>query len=322
VPGRHDKGRADALRFGAIRDATAGTARDRERKNMADRMLRMMIDAGELVVAPGVFDALTAKMAEAQGFRAVYMTGYGTAAMNLGLPDLGLLTMTEMVQNASRISAAVDVPVIADADTGFGNPINVVRAVGEYERAGVTALHMEDQVWPKRCGHMTGKSVIEAEDMAAKIRAAVDARTDPDLLIIARTDSLATHGLDEAVARMRLYAEAGADVLFIEAPTSVEEMRRIPKLLPDKPHLVNLAPRTPNLSISELKDMGYSIAVFPGICLAACVNACIEELRRLAESGRQRDFTDWIQSFTELNDFLKVPYYLEIDARYRSGAGG
>jgi 2-methylisocitrate lyase-like PEP mutase family enzyme len=291
---------------------------ERERTGMARKALRELIEAGELVVAPGVFNPLTAMIAEAQGFKAVYMTGFGTACMNHGYPDLGLLTMTEMVENAARIAAAVSVPVIADADTGYGNPINVVRTVREYEKAGVAAIHIEDQVWPKRCGHMTGKAVIEAEDMAAKIRAAVEARSDPGFLIIARTDALATHGFEEAIERGRLYAEAGADVLFIEAPTTVDEMAEIPRRLPERPHLVNMAPRTPNLPVEELKRMGFSIAIFPGICLAACITACIEELRAFKANGRQKDFSDWVQSFTVLNDFLKVPYYLELDSRYRS----
>jgi 2-methylisocitrate lyase-like PEP mutase family enzyme len=285
---------------------------------MANKTLKELIEAGELVVAPGVFNPLTAMITEAQGFEAVYMTGFGTSAMNHGYPDLGLLTMTEMVQNAERIAASVSIPLIADADTGYGNPINVVRTIQEYEKAGASAIHMEDQVWPKRCGHMTGKGIIDADEMAAKIRAAVEARSDPDFLIIARTDAIATHGFEHAVERGHLYAEAGADVLFIEAPTSVEEMEQIPKRLPERPHLVNMAPRTPNLPVADLKDMGFSIALFPGICLAASIAACIEELQRFKENGKQRDFSDWIQSFSELNDFLKVPYYLELDSKYRS----
>jgi 2-methylisocitrate lyase-like PEP mutase family enzyme len=285
---------------------------------MAGDTLKKKIDAGGMVVAPGAFNAMTAKIVESQGFEAVYMTGFGTACMNYGYPDLGLLTMSEMVDNAARMARAVDIPVIGDADTGFGNPINVSRTIQEFERAGVGAIHMEDQVWPKRCGHMLGKSVIDAEDMAAKIRAAVDARIDPNMLIIARTDAIAANGFEDAVARGRLYAEAGADVLFLEAPTTVEEMEQIPKRLPDKPHLVNMAPRTPNLPVDDLRKMGFSIAIFPAICLGAAISSCIDELKAFAENGRQRDFSDWSQSFGELNEFLRVPYYLEMDSRYRS----
>ncbi len=285
---------------------------------MATDALRKKIDAGEMVVAPGAFDAMTAKIVEAQGFDAVYMTGFGTACMNHGYPDLGLLTMTEMVENAGRMARAANIPLIADADTGFGNPINVTRTIQEFERAGVAAIHMEDQVWPKRCGHMLGKNVIDADEMAAKIRAAVDARTDPNMLIIARTDAIAAKGFEDAVARGKLFAEAGADILFLEAPTTVEEMEQIPKRLPDRPHLVNMAPRTPNLPVADLKKMGFSIAIFPGICLAATISACIEELQRFDANGKQRDFSEWVQSFTELNNFLQVPYYLEMDGKYRS----
>lgn len=285
---------------------------------MVSNTLKELIEEGGLVVAPGVFNPLTAMIAEAQGFEAVYMTGFGTATMNHGFPDLGLVTMTEMVENAARIASAVKIPLIADADTGYGNPINVVRTIHEYEKAGVAAIHMEDQVWPKRCGHMTGKAVIAAGEMATKIRAAADARSDPGFLIIARTDALAVHGFEEAIKRGRLYAEAGADVLFIEAPTTVDEMAEIPRRLPEKPHLVNMAPRTPNLPVEDLKKMGFSIALFPGICLAACISACIEELQAFKENGKQRDFSEWIQSFADLNDFLKVPYYLELDSKYRS----
>ncbi len=285
---------------------------------MATDTLKKKIDAGEMVVAPGAFDAMTAKIVEAQGFEAVYMTGFGTACMNHGYPDLGLLTMTEMVENAGRMARAVNIPLIGDADTGFGNPINVTRTIQEFERAGVAAIHMEDQVWPKRCGHMLGKNVIDADEMAAKIRAAVDARTDPNMLIIARTDAIAANGFEDAVARGKLFAEAGADILFLEAPTSVEEMEQIPKRLPDNPHLVNMAPRTPNLPIADLKKMGFSIAIFPAICLAATISSCIEELQKFQENGKQRDFTEWVQSFTELNNFLQVPYYLEMDGKYRS----
>ncbi len=285
---------------------------------MAEDTLRKKVDAGELVVAPGAFNAMTAKIIESQGFQGVYMTGFGTACMNFGYPDLGLLTMTEMVENAARMARAVDIPVIGDADTGFGNPVNVSRTIQEFERAGVGAIHMEDQVWPKRCGHMLGKSVIDAEDMAAKIRAAVDARRDPNMLIIARTDAIAVNGFEDAVARGRLYAEAGADVLFLEAPTTVEEMEQIPRRLPDRPHLVNMAPRTPNLPVDDLRKMGFSIAIFPAICLGAAISSCIDELNTFKENGRQRDFSDWAQSFGELNEFLRVPYYLEMDSKYRS----
>jgi 2-methylisocitrate lyase-like PEP mutase family enzyme len=283
----------------------------------AKKMREMIIDK-ELILAPGAFDALTAKIIEAQGFNAVYMTGYGTAAAVFGLPDLGLLTMTEMVQNASRIVDSINLPLIADADTGYGNPVNIVRTVREYEKAGVSAIHIEDQVWPKRCGHMMGKRVIEVEEMSGKIKAAVDSRRSSDFLIIARTDAIATHGFDHAIERGERYAEAGADILFIEAPENREQVEEIPRLLGTRPHLINMGPRTPNLSIDEIREMGYAMIIYPGVCLAATITACIEEVKRIRETGSQREFGDWIHSFVELNNFLGASYYSELEQRYQT----
>jgi 2-methylisocitrate lyase-like PEP mutase family enzyme len=221
-----------------------------------------------------------------------------------------------MVQNASRIVNAVNVPLIADADTGYGTIINVDRTVKEYEKAGVAAIHIEDQVWPKRCGHMLGKEVIDENEMINKLKAAVDARKNPDFLIIARTDAIATHGFDHAIERANLYAEAGADIIFVEAPKTKNQMRKIPKLFNKKPLLINMSPRTPNLPVKELKEMGYAIAIFPGICLAATILACREDVRLLKETGSQREFKDVLQSFAELNEFLGVPYYNELEKKF------
>jgi 2,3-dimethylmalate lyase len=282
-------------------------------KNLKKKMKKT-----KFIAAPGAYDALTAKIIESQGFPAVYMTGYGTSVSGFGLPDLGFLTMTEMVRNAARMADAVEIPLIADADTGYGNPMNVVRTVREFEKAGVSAIHLEDQQWPKRCGHMDGKMVVETRDMAAKIKAAVDARRDDDFLIIARTDALAVNGLDDAAERANIYSEAGADILFVEAPRTREEMEKIPEMLPDKPLLINMAPLTPNLSIQELQDMGYSLALYPGVCLAAVIAACNQEVRRLKDTGKQKDFSEMKQSFGELNEWLKAPYYLEMEQRYKT----
>ncbi|MBI9083552.1 MAG: isocitrate lyase/PEP mutase family protein [Desulfobacterales bacterium] len=285
----------------------------REEKN-----LRKKIEEGRLVSAPGAYDALTAKIAASQGFESVYMTGFGTSVSHFGLPDMGFLTMTEMVENARRMSDAVEIPLIADADTGYGNAMNVVRTVREYENAGVSAIHLEDQTWPKRCGHMSGKQVVDAEEMLSKIRAAVDARRDPDFLIIARTDALAIEGFDAAIDRAHRFAEAGADILFVEAPQSHEQMAEIPKRLPERPLLINMAPLTPNLSMDELEGLGYSVAIFPGICLAAAIQGCMDEVRQLRENGRQKDFSQWGQSFADLNKWLEAPRYSEMEQRYRS----
>ena len=194
--------------------------------------LRALLETGQTIVAPGAFDPLAARLVEEAGFPAVYMTGFGASAALLGRPDVGLLTMTEMAGNAARIAACVDIPLIADADTGYGNPINVIRTVGAYEAAGAAGIHIEDQVAPKKCGHMDGKLVIPAEEMAAKIQAATEARADPDFVIIARTDARAVEGFEQALARARRYLRAGADVLFIEALTSETEIAQAAERLP------------------------------------------------------------------------------------------
>lgn len=276
-----------------------------------------MLEKKELVQAPGVYDALAAKIVQSQGFNAVYMTGYGVSAGMFGFPDLGLVTMTEMVDSASRIADSVDIPLIADADTGYGNPINMVRTMREYEKAGVAAIQIEDQTWPKRCGHMAGKSVIDAKEFVGKIKAATDARTDQNFLIVARTDSLATNGFEHAIERAHMFSEAGADILFVEAPVDKEQVEKIPKSLTEKPLLLNLAPRTPNFSAEEIKRMGYAVVIYPGICLAAAITGFIDELKRIKETGKQRDFSDFISSFVELNNFLGVPYYQELEQKYR-----
>lgn len=283
------------------------------------RNLSRMIKSGEFIIAPGAYDALTARIIESEGFNAVYMTGFGTSAFHFGLPDRGLLTMTEMVQNANRIVNAINVPLIADADTGYGTVINVDRTVKEYEKAGVAAIHIEDQVWPKRCGHMLGKEVIPQNEMVSKLKAAVEARKNPDFLIIARTDAIATHGFDHAIERAHIYAEAGADIIFVEAPKTKNQLKKIPKLFNKKPLLINMGPRTPNLPVDELKEMGYAIAIFPGVCLAAAILACREDVRLLKETGLQREFKEVLQSFAELNEFLGVPYYNELEKKFDTG---
>src|SRR5438067_3096917 len=216
--------------------------------------LRELLAGPELVVAPGAYDGLSARFIAQAGFSLVYMTGFGAAASVLGQPDVGLLSMSEMVGTAAALAAVSgDLPLIADADTGYGNPINVRRTIHEYERAGVAGLHIEDQVWPKKCGHMEGKQVIPRDEMVQKIRAAVDARQDPDFVIIARTDANAVYGLEDALHRGLAYRQAGADIIFIEAPRSLRELHTIVQTLPDVPLLYNWAEsgKTPLLSLEE-----------------------------------------------------------------------
>src|SRR5579875_1604864 len=253
--------------------------------------LRELLGAGELVLAPGCYDALGARLVEEAGFSAAYMTGFGTAAGLLGRPDVGLLTQTEMVDNARRIAGAVEIPLIADADTGYGNPINVIRTVREYEAAGVAAIHIEDQVMPKKCGHMEGKQLIEAEEMVAKVRAAVAARRSEDFVIIARTDARAVEGLDGALERARRYRAAGADALFVEAPQSVQEIERIAEAFADVPLLFNYAEggKTPPVSHDFLRDRGFSIAIFPLSVLLTATAAIRSVLAGIRAAGSPLD---------------------------------
>src|SRR3954451_22936934 len=227
--------------------------------------LRALLDRGEPVLAPGAYDRLSARLIERAGFPAVYMTGFGASASLLGRPDVGLLSFAEMAGHARRLVQAVDVPVIADADDGYGNPLNVMRTVREYEAAGVAALHIEDQVAPKRCGHMEGKAVIDTADMVEKVRAAVEARRSPELVIIARTDARAVEGLDAALERARRYREAGADMLFVEAPESEEEVAAVAEAFPDTPLLFNWVDggRTPPLGLDRIRGLGFPLRFLP-----------------------------------------------------------
>lgn len=226
-------------------------------------LLRKMLSMDQILMAPGAHDVLTAKIIEQAGFNAVYMTGYGTSASLLGKPDVGLLTMTEMAQRAANMAEAVNIPVIADGDTGYGNAINVMRAVREYEKAGVACIQLEDQVLPKKCGHMLGREIVTKEEMVGKIKAACDARRDPDFMIMARTDARTNYSIDEAIERGKAYEEAGADILFIESVENVEEMRRVTSSF-NVPVLANMLEhgRTPLLSTKELEKIGYDLVIF------------------------------------------------------------
>lgn len=285
---------------------------------MKESSLKMMIGSNQLVQAVGVFDALCAMLVEFKGFPAVYMTGYGTSATLFGYPDLGLITMTEMVENAKRIADAVSIPIISDADTGYGNPINVYRTVREFEKSGVSAIHIEDQEWPKKCGYMSGKRVITTEDMIGKIKSALDSRSSDDFLIIARTDSLAVYGIDDAIERANLYADAGADLVYIDGVQTIEHLKRIPAQVNSKPNMVNLGPLTPNMSAAELKQMGYSVALYPAVCLAAMVTSVSKELDQLKTNKKQRNFTEWNHSFAGLNAFLGGGKFTRLEDKYRS----
>lgn len=269
--------------------------------------LRQLLAAPEPLVAPGAYDALSARLIEQAGFQAVYMTGFGTTASLIGRPDVGLLSATEMIDNARRIAGTVDVPVVADADTGYGNAINVVRTVQAFEHAGVAGIHLEDQVAPKRCGHLSGKAVVPASEMSEKIRAAIAARRDPEFVIIARTDAAAVNGLDDAIARARTYADAGADMLFVEAPTSEQDIATVAAQLHDTAPLVfNWAEggRTPPVTLARLADLGFSLVLFPIGTLLAATAGIRSLLDTLRADGTPAAALPGLPGFAEFTDLV------------------
>ncbi len=280
--------------------------------------LRKLISGKDTILAPGAYDALSARIIEQAGFPVVYMTGFGTSASLLGRPDVGLLTMTQMVDNARRIAQAVDVPVIADADTGYGNALNVIRTVQEYEMAGVSAIHIEDQVTPKKCGHMEDKQVISSSEMVEKIHAATEARRSPDFLIIARTDARAMEGLDSALRRGRMYREAGADALFIEAPQNEQEIEEVARTLADVPLLFNWAEggKTPPMPLERIAELGFRIVIFPIGALLVATKAIRELAAEIKKSGTPIRIASELMSFKDFNDFVGLPEIRQIERRF------
>ena len=291
---------------------------DLMQRNVGAGQLREMLAGTEPVLAPGAYDGLTARLVEKAGFEAVYMTGFGTAAALLGRPDIGLLTFSEMVDNARRIAQAVKVPVIADADNGYGNPINVIRTVREYEAAGVSAIHIEDQMAPKKCGHMEGKQVISASEMVEKVRAAVEARRSEDFVIIGRTDARAVEGIDGALERARSYRDAGADVLFVEAPQSEEEIAAVAEAFPDVPLLFNWVEsgKTPPVPLERLKELGFRLIIFPVSTLLAATRSIQEVLNQIRADGSPIGAMDQLLPVGEFMDFIGLPEIQELEERF------
>lgn len=288
---------------------------------MADQSkeLRQRLARPDILVAPGVFDGLTANLAAGAGFEALYLSGAAVAYTRLGRPDIGLATATEMAETMALIRDRVTVPVIIDADDGFGNALNVQRTTRTYERAGANALQLEDQAAPKRCGHLDGKILISADEMVGKIAAACDARTDPNTLIIARTDAIAVEGFDAAVDRAGRYVEAGADVLFVEAPNSSEELKRIPERLGRRvPLMANMVEggRTPTRNAAELEGLGYSLVIFPGGIVRAIARCASDFYASLARNGSNDAFRDRMFDFRQLNEVIGTPEMLALGARY------
>jgi len=284
--------------------------------------LRERLANRSIVVAPGVFDAFSALLAERAGFEALYLSGASIAYTRLGRPDIGLVTLTEVADTLARICERVAVPVMVDADTGFGNAINVLRTVKELERAGAGAIQLEDQAMPKRCGHLDGKTLVPAAEMAGKIRAALDARRSAETLVIARTDAVAVEGLEPALARAEIYREAGADVLFIEALRSVEDMRAATARFAGRaPLLANMVEggKTPLLAAAELEGIGYSIAIFPGGLVRALARAGTEYFENLKRTGSTAAFAGRMLDFEQLNALIGTPELLALGRRYEGG---
>ena len=283
--------------------------------------LRQLLREPGIIAAPGAYDCLTAKIIEREGFPAVYMTGAGTSAASVGKPDLGMTTMTEMVANAANIAATVDVPVIADADTGYGGILNVHRTVQQYERAGVAAIHIEDQDVPKRCGHLDDKEVIGTEEMALKIRAAVEARTDDDFVIIVRTDALAVTGMDDTLRRCEEYVKAGADALFIEALRTEEDIDLVTRAF-DVPLLYNFVEKgkSPLIPTPELERLGFKIVIFPGSIMFTVCRLVSEILGEIKDKGTTERLLDNMASPAEFFETLGLSEMLALDARFAAVA--
>lgn len=279
---------------------------------------RALLDAPEPVLLPGCYDALGARLIEQAGFDVVYMTGFGTSASLLGRPDVGLLGLHEMVDNARRITAATDLPVIADADTGYGNQINVIRTVQAYEQAGVAGIHLEDQMLPKKCGHMEGKVVVPRDEFVGKIRAAVSARRDPNFTIIARTDARAPHGLDEALDRARAARDAGADALFVEALQNNDELEQVAAALADIPLVFNWAEggKTPPLTIEQISELGFAMVIMPISTLLAATRAMQEALAQIKIDGTPVNAVESMPTFNEFTDTIGLPEVIDLEAKF------
>lgn len=279
--------------------------------------LRELINRKEILVVPGGFSPIVGMIAEQIGFEAVYMSGYAVSAFKLGLPDVGLMTMPEALETAKAMARAVNIPLICDIDTGYGNALNVLRTVGEFESIGVAGIQIEDQIWPKRCGHMEGKELIPSERMVGHIQAALDARQDKDFVIVARTDARTVLGFDEAIRRANLYAKAGADVIFVESPLSLKEIEEIPKQV-KIPLLINMAEggKTPLLTNQELQDLGYRVVIWPTSSTWAAGKAIERVLRELMDKGTTAHRLEEMMIFPEFNKLLGLGNIMDLQKKY------
>ena len=286
----------------------------------ATTRLRELVKSGKIVAAPGAHDPLTAKLIEREGFQALYVTGGGTTNVRTGFPEIGLSSMTDRVEAAQAIAGAVEIPVICDGDDGYGGPVSMIRTVRALEDAKVAAIHFEDQMPSKRrCGYMPGGELVPTGEMAGKIRAAVEARRDPDLMIIARVEALMTSGMDEVIARGKAYSGAGADMLFINGLKSMKQVEQVAQAF-DKPQLFNISSsgETPFVPLDQLQKLGFRIAIYPVFCLFAAVWNMQRVLRELKQTGSVSEFQDRMINFAELNDLLQLEKYLAQETRYQS----
>src|SRR6059058_4519621 len=283
------------------------------------QVFKQFLKRDKLLVAPGCFDGLSARLVEEAGFEAAYFSG-GAVARSMGLPDIGLVTMSEVIERAAQVVSAVKIPVIADADTGYGNAINLVRTVREYERVGVTAIHIEDQITPKRCGHLDGKEVISLPEMIKKLEAALASRADPDFCIIARTDARGVHGLDDAINRARAFARLGVDAVFVEAPQSESELEEIPRALPSVPLLVNVfkGGKTPMLPVERLEKMGYRIAIYPSETQRAGIYAMRQALSLLKRKGTTEAMDEALTTFKQRDTIVGLDDWQELERKFLS----
>lgn len=278
---------------------------------------KALLRRNQLLVAPGCFDGLSARLVQEAGFEAAYLSG-GAVARSMGIPDIGLVTMSETIERAAQVIAAVNIPIIADADTGYGNAVNLVRTVREFERVGVAAIHIEDQITPKRCGHLEGKEVISLAEMERKLEAALATRTDADFCIIARTDARGVNGFDDAIERGRAFARLGVDAIFVEAPQSEKELTQIPRLIPNVPILVNVfkGGKTPMLPMGRLEKMGYRIAIYPSETQRAAIHAMRRALDTLKREGTTESIDDSLTTFKERDRVVGLDDWQKIERQY------
>ena len=283
----------------------------------ARQTFKQLLERNKLLVAPGCFDGLSARLVQEAGFEAAYLSG-GAVARSMGIPDIGLVTMSESIERAVQVVSAINIPVIADADTGYGNAVNLVRSVREFERAGVAAIHIEDQITPKRCGHLDGKEVISLAEMAKKLEAALATRTDPDFCIIARTDARGVNGFDDAIKRANAFAKLGVDAIFFEAPQSEDELAEIPRRVPNIPLLVNVfkGGKTPMLPMERLEKMGYRIAIYPSETQRAAIHAMRTALSTLKREGTTESIDASLTTFKDRDKVVGLDDWNKIEREF------